>query len=128
LVDLKFIILSIAALGFYGATRLSIEEWGTAGSCPNIGVPACYLVAIAYFMILISCIDHSKKLYKGFFYTGVGVVMGLAIGGSVMQVTGMGDCPKTGSGFPMCYVSLMMSLSIAIAYFFKTRQSTHLAN
>jgi hypothetical protein len=125
---LKFIILSISALGFFGATSLSIDEWGTAGSCPNIGIPACYLVAIAYFVILVSCIDHSRKLCKGLFYTGVGIVMWLAIGGSVMQVTGVGECPKTGSGFPMCYVSLMMSLSIAIAYFFKNRKSTDLAN
>jgi hypothetical protein len=125
---LKLIMLAIGGVGFWGATNLSIEEWETAGSCPNIGIPACYLVAIAYFMILVSCIDHCKKMHKGLFYTGLGIVMGLAIGGSVMQVTGMGECPKTGSGFPMCYVSLMMSLSIAIAYFFKNRQPTHLAN
>lgn len=123
---MQIIILSISALGFWGATSLSIQEWGTAGSCPNIGIPACYLVAIAYFLILASCINHNKKLYRQLFYAGVSVVMGLAIGGSIMQVTGMGNCPQTSSGFPMCYVSLMMSLSIAIAFIIKNKQSTNL--
>jgi hypothetical protein len=121
---LQIIILSISALGFWGATSLSIKEWGVAGACPNIGVPACYLVAIAYLLILVSCINHSKKLYRRLFYGGVGVVMGLAMGGSIMQATGMGACPQTGTGFPMCYISLMMSASIALAFIFKEKFSS----
>ena len=124
---MKFIILAIGGLGFWGATSLSIKEWGTAGSCPNIGIPACYLVAIAYFLILVSCIDHNKKLFRRLFYAGVGVVMGLAIGGSVMQVTGMGECPKSSGGFPMCYISLMMSVSIAVAFVIKQRSFASIA-
>ena len=121
---MKVIILGISALGFWGAASLSIKEWGTAGSCPNIGIPACYLVAIAYLLILVSCIDPSKKLYRRLFYGGLAVVMGLAIPGSIMQITGMGNCPQTGTGFPMCYISLMMSASIAIAFFVKERRSS----
>ncbi len=120
---MQIIILAIAGLGFWGATSLSIQEWGVPGACPNIGVPACYLVAVAYLLILVSCINHGKKLYRKLFYTGLAVVMGLAIGGSAMQVTGMGQCPQTGTGFPMCYVSLMMSVTIAVAFIIKRKIS-----
>jgi hypothetical protein len=123
---LIFIIVSISDLGFWGATSLSIQEWGTAGSCPNIGVPACYLVAIAYFLILVSCINHSKKIFKLIFYGGICIVLGLAVVGSIMQLTGLGSCPQTGSGFPMCYISFLMSATIALAFFLKERSSSRL--
>jgi len=116
---LQYIIIGISALGFWGATSLSIAEWGTAGSCPNIGVPACYLVAIAYFLILFSCINLNKGLYRKLFFAGITVVLGLAVVGSFRQATGMAQCPQTGSGFPMCYISLLMATTITIAFFVK---------
>jgi len=122
---LQFIIIAISALGFWGAVNLSIDEWGTAGACPNIGVPACYLVAVAYFLILVSCINLNKSLYQKLFITGVTVVLGLAVVGSFRQATGMGECPQTGSGFPMCYISLFMAMAITIAFFVKDRLSPH---
>ena len=108
-------------MGFWGATKLSIAEWGVAGSCPSIGIPACYLVAIAYFLILLSCINLNKSLYRKLFFTGVTVVLGLAVVGSFRQVAGIGQCPQTGSGFPMCYISLMMSMTILAAFLIKKR-------
>ena len=122
---MQFIIIAISALGFWGATSLSIEEWGTAGSCPDIGVPACYLVAVAYFLILVSCINLAKSTYRKLFFTGVTVVLGLAVVGSFRQAMGMAQCPQTGSGFPMCYISLSMALAITIAFFVKDRLSSH---
>jgi hypothetical protein len=119
---LQFIIIAISALGFWGATSLSIDEWGTAGSCPNIGVPACYLVAVAYFLILVSCINLNKNYYRKLFFTGITVVSGLAVVGSFRQATGMAQCPQTGSGFPMCYVSLFMAMAIVTAFFLNERR------
>jgi hypothetical protein len=104
-----------------GAVNLSIDEWGTAGSCPNIGVPACYLVAVAYFLILVSCINLNKSLYRKLFFAGVTVVLGLAVVGSFRQVTEMAQCPQTGSGFPMCYISLFMAMTITVAFFSNER-------
>lgn len=104
-----------------GAVNLSIDEWGTVGSCPNIGVPACYLVAVAYFLILVSCINLNKSLYRKLFFAGVTVVLGLAVVGSFRQVTEMAQCPQTGAGFPMCYISLFMAMTITIAFFSNER-------
>jgi hypothetical protein len=103
---------------------LSIDEWGTAGSCPNIGVPACYLVAVAYLLILVSCINLKKGYYRKLFFAGITVVSGLAVVGSFRQATGMAECPETGSGFPMCYISLFMAMAIVTAFFVKERRSS----
>ena len=104
-------------MGFWGATKLSIAEWGVAGSCPSIGIPACYLVAIGYFLILLSCINYNQSLFRKLFCTGISVVLGLAAIGSFMQVTGLGECPQTETGFPMCYISLLMITAITVVFF-----------
>lgn len=108
-------------MGFWGATKLSIAEWGVAGSCPSIGIPACYLVAIGYFLILSSCINHNKALFRKLFYAGISIVLGLAAMGSFMQVTGLGECPQTETGFPTCYISLMVSMTVLAAFLIKKR-------
>jgi hypothetical protein len=118
--------LGISTLGFWGALSLSIEEWQVAGACPCIGIPACYLVLIGYLLILLSCINHDKALYRKLFYAGLSIVLGLAAMGSIMQVSGLGECPQTGTGFPKCYISLAMSATIAIAFFVKRRRSPRL--
>jgi hypothetical protein len=124
---LLFIILGISAVGFWGALNLSIEEWQEAGACPCIGIPACYLVAIGYFLILSSCINHNKALFRKLFYAGISIVLGLAAMGSFMQVTGLGECPQNKTGFPMCYISLMMSTTILVAFFVGRRKAMRLA-
>ncbi len=108
-------------VGFWGALNLSIEEWKEAGACPCIGIPACYLVAIGYFLILSSCINHNKALFRKLFYAGISIVLGLAAMGSIMQVTGLGECPQTETGFPTCYISLMMSMTVLAAFLIKKR-------
>lgn len=113
-------------MGFWGATKLSIAEWGVAGSCPCIGIPACYLVMIGYFLILSSCINHNKAPFRKLFYAGISIVLGLAAMGSFMQVTGLGECPQNESGFPMCYISLMMSTTILVAFFVGRRKAMRL--
>jgi len=118
---LIFIILGISAVGFWGALNLSIEEWQEAGACPCIGIPACYLVMVGYFLILSSCINHNKALFRKLFYAGISIVLGLAAMGSFMQVTGLGECPQTETRFPMCYISLMMSMTVLAAFLIKKR-------
>jgi len=56
------------------------------------------------------------------FFAGVTVVLGLAVVGSFRQATGMAQCPETGSGFPMCYISLFMAMAITTAFFVNERR------
>jgi hypothetical protein len=104
---LRLAIALISGFAFLNAFSLSAKEWSTTGACPSIsGVPACYVVAVAYLLIFTSTLINRRLLYKRLFVIGAGIVFGLAVVGSVMQITSLGECPKSASGFPMCYISL----------------------
>ena len=110
---LRALIGLISAYALYNGTHLSLKEWHTTGACPSVsGIPACYVVTVAYLLILISAITNRAPLYKRLFFTGAAVVFGLAAVGSLMQVSGLMQCPKTSTGFPMCYISLTVSLCL----------------
>lgn len=104
---LRLAIALISGFAFLNAFSLSAKEWSTTGACPSIsGVPACYVVAVAYLLIFTSTLINRRLLYKRLFVIGASIVFGLAVLGSVMQITSLGECPKSASGFPMCYISL----------------------
>ena len=110
---IKIIIGVIAGYALYSGLHLSLKEWNATGACPSVsGIPACYVVSFAYFLILLSTFINKAPLYKRLFYTGFAIVFGLAAVGSFMQVSGLGQCPKTANGFPMCYISLTISLCL----------------
>ncbi len=114
---LRIAIALISGFALLNVFSLSTNEWSTTGACPSIsGVPACYVVTIAYLLIFTSTLINRRLLYKRLFVIGTGIVFGLAVTGSVMQITSLGECPKTASGFPMCYVSLAIS-SLLIVFF-----------
>jgi hypothetical protein len=113
---LRLAIALISGFAFLNGFSLSTKEWSTTGACPSIsGVPACYVVTIAYLLIFTSTLITNRPLYKRLFAIGSSIVFGLAMAGAIMQITGLGECPKTASGFPMCYISLgICSLLIMI--------------
>ena len=49
------------------------------------------------------------------------MVLGLAVVGSFMQVTGLGECPQTETGIPGCYISFLMSMTVLAAFLIKKR-------
>ena len=86
-------------------------EWSSGGSCPSVaGIPACYVVAVAYLLVFMSTLTNKKPLYRRLFIAGAGIVVGLAAIGSFTQVMGIAACPKTSAGFPMCYISLSIGV------------------
>ncbi|MDB4673268.1 hypothetical protein OAF27_00505 [Verrucomicrobiales bacterium] len=99
-----FILLAIL-LGFavYASLSLSIKEWKIPGSCPSIGpVPACYLVLAGFGSALVGHLTRTRLL----FILGLGLPTLLAVIGTVGQLSGFVECPKTPGGTPMCFLSL----------------------
>lgn len=124
---IRIVIGLISGFASFNGFALSLKEWASTGACPSIySVPACYVVTAAYFLIFLSALTNKETLYKRLFVAGAAIVFGLALIGSFMQVTSLGQCPKTASGFPMCYTSLMISTAL-IALFIarlKTKKPT----
>ena len=103
----RLLIALVSGFALWNVVRLSLAEWSSGGACPSLaGVPACYVVAVAYLLVLLSALINKAPLYRRLFIAGAGIVLSLAAMGSFTQVMGIAECPKTASGLPMCYISL----------------------
>jgi len=108
------IIAVIAAIGFLGAIQVSLEEFQTGTGCPHFGaIPACYIVSLAYALILISVV-LKNPLKSVLFYTGWAPVFLLALSGTVLELFGRDTCPKVDGGWPKCYFSLALAVAIIL--------------
>lgn len=107
-----WIIILIALIAIYGTTGLVINEWQSDDACPKIiGIPACYIVFVAFSLGLIS---HLKSGAAGtwIFFMAIGLVTIIATTGTVGELTGTARCPRTEGGTPMCFISLGICLSL----------------
>ena len=99
-------ILAILIIGLLGAGGLVVEEFKTGDGCPKImGIPMCLVILICF---LIPFIAHLLKKWNVMYFLFTGIAASIALAASVMQFAGNAQCPKTGSGTPMCYYSLLL--------------------
>lgn len=98
---------------------LSIDQWQNPGACPSIGpVPACYLVFGSFLLALIGSLSR----YNPAFHLGLGFPTLLAIYASIGEFIGFVECPRTASGIPMCYISLLLCLACWVFRIFSERK------
>ena len=88
------------------------------------GVRVCYVVLICYLLMLIAQLMRGMSMQSVVFYSAWAVVFGFALLGSVLEFGNGTTCPKSSSGFAMCYASLMLSGSIGLLYWFLRRVKT----
>lgn len=109
-----WVTVVILAFAITGSGNLSRKDWKKKDICPKIlGMPACYIV-FAFF--LAAGVAHylntpvSNQAYFGL----VAVPALIALVGTVTELSGKVICPRTGSGTPMCYISLGLCLSLLL--------------
>lgn len=91
----------ISGLGSAWSIQLVVSELIYGNYCPKLsGIPACYLVLLAYLMVLVSTVSPRKRVYV------LGTVLGLLIGiwFTSRQLLGIEQCPAFW-GIPLCYLS-----------------------
>ncbi len=109
---LYYTIIAILLIGLSGAGGLVIEEFNTGEGCPKImNIPMCLVILICF---IIPFIMHLLKKWNAIYFLFTGIATGIALIGSIMQVTGNSECPKTATGTPMCYYSLLIFSSLII--------------
>ncbi|WP_027067611.1 hypothetical protein [Maribacter sp. Hel_I_7] len=97
-------------IAILGARSLIITEFTTGNGCPKFGaVPACLIILICFILPLISHLLIKWNLIY-FLFTGIAALIALVA--SVMQFIGNAECPKSDSGIPMCYLSLLIFTSL----------------
>lgn len=105
------ILTLILAFATYKSVELSISEIKAPGTCPAIGpVPACYIVLVGYSMAFIGSLllIFRKRFSLVLFLIGLSIPTLLAVVGTIGQLTGLMECPKTEDNTPMCFLSLAM--------------------
>ena len=109
---LYYIIIAILLFGLYGAGGLVIEEFKTGEGCPKImDIPMCLVILICF---IIPFIMHLLKKWNTLYFLFTSIAASIALIASIMQITGNSECPKTASGTPMCYYSLLIFTSLII--------------
>lgn len=89
---------------FFGVGNLAYNEFTIHNICPKlIGIPACYIIFGCVILIFIGHFMKSPKL----FFAAASIPFTIAIIASALQFFDKAKCPKTSSGIPMCYLSLL---------------------
>tara|TARA_R110001606_G_scaffold50320_1_gene126157 strand:- start:3050 stop:3430 length:381 start_codon:yes stop_codon:yes gene_type:complete len=103
-------ILVILIIGLFGAGELVVEEFKTGEGCPKImQIPMCLVVLICF---IVPFVAHLLKKWNVLYFLFTGLAGSIALVASIMQFIGNGECPKTGSGTPMCYYSFVLFSSL----------------
>ncbi len=116
---LYLLILGLLLLAIYGAGSLSLHDFQVKNVCPKIlSIPACYIVLGGFTIAMIGHLFPFSQ-NNNVFFAGVGMVTLIATVGSIAQITGLGECPKTSSGIPMCFLSLGICVSLLLSKVFQ---------
>lgn len=98
-----------------GIIPISIEQFRSGNACPLLGpIPACHVVTLAYAAMAVA-VTVGWYGFKWLFFVGVTPVLLLAIAGTSLELMGTPTCPRSPSGWPLCYSSLMIGLSLLVA-------------
>jgi len=115
---LKTGIIGLGILGLIGVSKISLLHWTKESFCPMLGIfPACYIIFIAYAMIILSMFFPYKKQEKVFLFSWLPIII-LASIGSLGELTNLATCPHTNTGIPKCYLSAFLSIVIGILAWF----------
>jgi hypothetical protein len=113
----RIILLGFISVGLYGALSVSYDTVSGKLPCPDVAsIPACFIVLVAYALMLVAALLPPVKRYKWLFLFGWLAVCLLAVTGSVFEFSNGNTCPKNNDGLPLCYVSLIFSIVVVVLY------------
>ena len=108
-------------LGLLGAIDVSWETYTEVSPCPAIGgVRVCYLILTCYSLMIISQFLPTRG-GRIIFYSAWAIVFGFALLATVLEMNNGSTCPKSSSGFAMCYLSLIYSTAIGVLFWVKNK-------
>lgn len=113
-------IYAVFIFGILGAGNLAFTEFLHKGTCPKLGViPACYII---FGCLLIPFVAHIFNKGKVVYFLFASFALAIATYATVGQLFGNVQCPKTGSGFPMCYISFGIFFSLVVLKIIQIRK------
>ena len=91
----------------YGVGNLAYADYEKPGGlCPKLmGIPACYIILACVLGAVISFL-LAAPMSSWVYFVATGLATTIAVAGTVGQLSGLTECPKTSGGTPMCFISL----------------------
>ena len=116
---------ALVIFGFVSVAKVSFDNF-TGVACPSLfSVPVCYVVTVAYALMLGSLIINHNGCKHHFFCLGWGVAFVIALLASLAEMFGGGGvCPSSSGGLragspggiPLCYISLAILVAILVLF------------
>lgn len=114
------LLWGLLLIGLYGAISVSWQTFSQISPCPAVaGIRICYVVLTCYLLMALAQFIPVSKMQSILFYNAWAIVFGLALFGTVLEIGNGNTCPKSSTGFPMCYASLMISTLIGLSFWYK---------
>lgn len=120
-----YLLWILVIFGLLSVGKVSIDNMNGL-ACPSLlGLPVCYVVTIAYALMLGSLIINNNGCKHHFFSAGWGIAFVIALFASLAEMfAGGGICPSTSgglragtsAGIPLCYISLVILVVILILF------------
>jgi hypothetical protein len=110
-------LLSVLGIGLWGGLNVSYANFTAQQGCPHLaGLAICYIVTIAYGLMLITLFMKRSRLHTILFFAAWITTFLIALSGSVLEFIHGAVCPTSSFMLPLCYLSLAMCLAIAGLY------------
>jgi len=115
---LRLCLVAFSAYVLSGIIPISVAQWQTGVGCPMLGpLPACYLVTLCYAAMGLAALLWNKRL-SGLFFVGATPVILLALVGTGLELSGHPICPRSASGVPLCYMSLLVGVMMLLVFLY----------
>jgi len=116
---------ALVIFGFVSVAKVSLDNFNGV-ACPSLlSMPVCYIVTIAYGLMLGSLIINHNGCKHHFFCIGWGIAFVIALLASLAEMFGGGGvCPSSSgglragsaAGIPLCYISLAILIAILVLF------------
>jgi len=116
---------ALVIFGFVSVAKVSLDNFNGL-ACPSLfSMPVCYVVTVAYGLMLGSLIINHNGCKHHFFCMGWGVAFVIALFASLAEMfAGGGICPSSSgglragsaAGIPLCYLSLVLLIVILVLF------------
>lgn len=115
---------ALIGFGFFGGLNVSYVNFTGEQACPNVaGLAICYVVTLAYGVMLVSLFIKKATFHSGLFLPAWGITFFIALYGSSLELIQGDVCPKASNLIPLCFVSLAMCLVIVTLYIIRRRKT-----
>ncbi len=116
----KYIMYILFFIGISWAGSLVYSEFTGWSICPQIlWVPACYIILACFLWLLFI---HLKNLPNKYLYILAALPISIALYGTIFQIFGWVECPKTDSQIPMCFISLWLFSGITLCKYLVSKK------